>query len=329
MYRNVVRLESIEIRNFKNVKYGALNFENTRKPYSASILGLYGQNGSGKTALIDALSLLKYLLTGQQVPSKFADCIHVDAQEASFCFRFKVVCQTDSTTEYIAAYECSIRKDSDESVANMDQASKYKVTVFHEVLSASFKNAEQKSRFSPLIDTRTEKVFLPISKFRLLAGENRSVETDLLVAKKLAAATARSFIFSRELVTMIRSQCKEKQYLNLYNALVNYGNLELFIIDTANSGLISINALPLSFSYKEKGHISAGSIMIQLNGVSIIPEQAVDVVRKVILSMNLVLKELVPGLTIDVKELGTQLQENGIKAYNIQLISLKNNKSMW
>ena len=60
MKHNVVRLESIEIHNFKNVKYGSLNFENTRKPYSASILGLYGQNGSGKTALIDALSLLKH-----------------------------------------------------------------------------------------------------------------------------------------------------------------------------------------------------------------------------------------------------------------------------
>ncbi|MBQ8589988.1 MAG: AAA family ATPase, partial [Firmicutes bacterium] len=53
-----VRLESIELQNFKNVKHGYLTFSNTRKPYKASILGLYGQNGSGKTALIDAVSLL-------------------------------------------------------------------------------------------------------------------------------------------------------------------------------------------------------------------------------------------------------------------------------
>ena len=35
-----VRLESIEIRNFKNVAYGALNFTNPRRACSASILGL-------------------------------------------------------------------------------------------------------------------------------------------------------------------------------------------------------------------------------------------------------------------------------------------------
>ena len=328
MKHNVVRLESIEIRNYKNVKYGSLSFENTRKPYLVSILGLYGQNGSGKTALIDALSLLKHLLMGQQIPPKFAECINVDATEASFCFHFKVRCEGQNTMESSVTYECSIRKDVDESTANMEQKSKWKVTVFDEVLSASFKSTTQNSRFSTLIDTRTDNVFLPATKYKILVGGQKSMETDLLVAKKFTAATARTFIFSRELVTVINHQCKDKAFLSLYNALIDYGNYELFIIDTTNSGLISVNALPLSFSYTEKGRVSVGSIMLQLNGVSVIPEQAMDVVRKVIASMNLVLCELVPGLTIDVKELGTQMQENGIKVCSIQLMSLKNSKSI-
>ena len=55
MNDTIVRIESIEIKNFKNVGYGHLDFGNSKKGYKASILGLYGQNGSGKTALIDAL----------------------------------------------------------------------------------------------------------------------------------------------------------------------------------------------------------------------------------------------------------------------------------
>ena len=39
MKSNVVRLKGIKIWNFKNVGYGELSFENTRKPYAASILG--------------------------------------------------------------------------------------------------------------------------------------------------------------------------------------------------------------------------------------------------------------------------------------------------
>ena len=66
-----VRLGGISIHNFKNVLEGSLSFINTRKAYKASIVGLYGQNGSGKTALIDALELLKYVLCGRPIPEKF------------------------------------------------------------------------------------------------------------------------------------------------------------------------------------------------------------------------------------------------------------------
>lgn len=51
------RLNRIEIYNFKNIKRAELDFKN-------SILGLYGQNGSGKTALIDVLDLIKTILCG-------------------------------------------------------------------------------------------------------------------------------------------------------------------------------------------------------------------------------------------------------------------------
>ena len=65
MTNSVVRLVDIQIQNFKNVKNGHLNLTNRRKQFRASVLGLYGQNGSGKTALIDALQMLKHILSGQ------------------------------------------------------------------------------------------------------------------------------------------------------------------------------------------------------------------------------------------------------------------------
>ena len=68
MEHSIVRIESIEIENFKNVGYGYLNFENSKRGYTSSILGLYGQNGSGKTALIDALEMLRLILSGKSVP---------------------------------------------------------------------------------------------------------------------------------------------------------------------------------------------------------------------------------------------------------------------
>lgn len=66
------RLSRIEIYNFKNIKRAKLDFKN-------SMLGLYGENGSGKTALIDVLDLVKTILCGQSVSSNFSNLIHVGA----------------------------------------------------------------------------------------------------------------------------------------------------------------------------------------------------------------------------------------------------------
>lgn len=327
MNRNIVRIENIEIENYKNVKYGSLCLENPRKKNKASILGLYGQNGSGKTAFIDALSLLKHLLMGQSVPCKFADCINVDADTATFSFLFKIICNNANLNEYKVEYKFSIRKDIDESVPNLQQNTKFRVTVFNEVLSASIKSNDFKTKFTSLIDTNSNTVFKPVSKYKEIIGNNKNVETNLLVSKKIAEKTSRSFIFSNELLLAIRENCSQNHYLSIYKILVNYGNSELFIIDTTNSGLISINAgLPFAFTYEEKGHKAVGTIMLQLNGVSFIPKVALDLVKKLVSSMNFVLKEIVPGLIIDVKELGTQIQENGIETCSIQLLSLKNHK---
>ncbi len=57
MQDRTVRITNITIKNFKNVKNGTVDLINRRKDYKASLLGLYGQNRSGKTALIEAVQL--------------------------------------------------------------------------------------------------------------------------------------------------------------------------------------------------------------------------------------------------------------------------------
>ena len=64
----VVRLLGIEINNIKNVIHGEIEMPQNKK---GSILGIYGANGSGKTVIVDCMVLLKYLLSGRQIPSNF------------------------------------------------------------------------------------------------------------------------------------------------------------------------------------------------------------------------------------------------------------------
>ena len=326
MSKQTVRIENICIQNFKNVKYGSLNLENKRKAYKSSILGLYGQNGSGKTALIDALQLLKYALSGKAIPSNYTDYINVDSEEATLTYQF-LVCNED--VKYDIWYQFSLRKAEDNDLIDIEVSNTAQpnigVEIYNEVLSYGFTSKEEKLRKSALIDTRSE-VFVPKTKFVELVGNNKTQNTDLLVTKKLTQVTSRSFIFSREMMNVFRKNCKNDIYINLLNRLNWFGTRELFVIDTESIGLISLNTLPLSFKYSSKGADTAGSLVLPLDRPALIPEEAYDVVDKIIQNMNIVLEQLVPGLTIDIVELGTALLKDGRIGKQIQIISLKNSR---
>lgn len=328
----IVRIESIEIKNFKNVGFGCLDFENSKNKRKASILGLYGQNGSGKTALIDALELLRLSLSGRAIPAYFADYINVDSDFSTLKYGFKVSNEQDGSV-YSVFYEVSLRREFNQIEHNTELTSveeTYKAVLFDEVLSYSYECGDDKVRLSPVIDTRTAEdiVFLPATKYQIIIGKDKETTTNLLVAKQLAYATSRSFIFSRELLNVLRKNCKEAYHLFLFESLVHFGNFQLFVINTTNAGLISMNALPLAFNYAENGKASIGNILIKLNEPSLIPEAALNVVHKVINCMNVVLPQLVPGLTISVKDMGYQLYPNGTPGCRIQLMSNKNSRKI-
>lgn len=327
MKQGRVRIEKIEIENFKNVRKGQIRLKNNRKNYKASILGIYGQNGSGKTALIDAIMLLKYAFCGQVIPPQYAEYINVEAQYAKLKFTFSVEIP-EHNTSYSVIYEFKIKKEQNENNQDFVENENYKTVIFDEVLNCSYTHEQDKSRMANLIDTNTKDVFVPKSKYQELVGKDKEVETNLQVAKRIALATSRSFIFSRELLTTINQNSKQPVYTELLGMLVEYGNFELFVINTQNSGLISMNALPLAFKYESENIGAVGNIMLPLDEAATIPNEAAKVIEKIIPNMNKVLSQIVPGLTISMYNFGPQVLKNGDIGCRVQLMSKKNSKEI-
>lgn len=328
MENRSVRITNISIENFKNVKKGSICLENKRKNYRASILGIYGQNGSGKTALIDAVALLKLVLCGRPVPVNFADYINIDSTTARISYQFKI---KKDDAFFDVWYSFCLKKVEDDTTLNMDGESahkKYRAEIFDEVLSFSYTSDGIQQRKTLLIDTRTNEVFLPKTKFIELVGIGNSENTDLLVDKKYIRTTSRGFIFSREMINTFRKNCKNSLYMAVIEGLMTFGNRELFVIKTDNSGLISMNALPLSFKYKDHSVETIGNLMLPLNEAAAIPDEAYGLVNKVIGNMNIVLEQIVPGLTIGIKNLGAIIYNDGKPGKSIQLVSLKNGKEI-
>lgn len=332
MRNTVLRIEEITIQNYKNVSYGKIDFKNNNPNLKASILGLYGQNGSGKTTLIDAIKLLKCVMMGMAVPLSFSECINVDSDSSYFKFKFNIKdLQKDILYNVIYSFNIKKSKYSNVNVISSENAkSEYKTEIFNEQLNYSvIKNEQIIERMHALIDTIEPSItFTPKTVVKDLIGESDDDETNVIVAKKIAATTSKSFIFSNELVSIIRKNCKNEIYLYLLNSLINYAHLNLFVFDNTSNAMISFDALPLSLRLHNKNLESGGTIVLPINGNGRVRKELIEEVRRGINNTNIVLEQLVPGLTIDLKVTGEQIEQDGSVSYITHLISNKNSKGI-
>lgn len=336
-----VRITNISIKDFKNVNKGEISFVNNRKNFKASVLGLYGQNGSGKTALIDAIELLKYALCEFEIPDEFADYINIDSECAEIEYSFEVGV---GDIIYPVVYSLTLMRaralDGGNSGKPIIERQRYRAQISNEVLRCQTRSLNGKLRMGRIIDTGSNAVFAPKSKYDLLVGGNKEIATELLVAKRLSQKTSKSFLFSKDLLNAVRKKYGEQcetddakkrelsQYLTMIEALVKFGNSELFVINTKNSGLISLNAQPLAFKLQCEKAGTLGTIAVPIERPSVISEEMFSVTKSVIENMNIVLKMIVPGLTIGLKDLGSQLMPNGSVGKRIELVSQKNSREI-
>src|SRR5690606_555914 len=65
----IVRFKSINIKNIKNVKEGKIVFPdyNPEAEIRNNILGIYGQNGSGKTTIVNGFRIIQLLFAGVSI----------------------------------------------------------------------------------------------------------------------------------------------------------------------------------------------------------------------------------------------------------------------
>lgn len=317
MEETTVRITKIKLEDFKNVEEGTVLLENSRKDYQSSVIGIYGQNGSGKTAIVDALELLRCSLSGIEVPNKFGDFITLNKPYSTITYDFSIRLKRKV---YEVIYQLSIQKKEN------------KVVIFNEILKCPI-FSENQFRNGKLIDT-SEDLFIPIARKKILIGNDKDVNMNLLVEKRLASETSRSFLFSSRLIEAIEENKKlngdldnEVQfYENIIKRITYFGKNELFVISTQNYALISLDAQPFAFKYQNREFKVQGTMALPLDYSVVIPEKESEIIEKIFLNVNIVLEKIIPGLNIRVHHLGNQLMEDGENGSMVQLMSCRNDK---
>jgi len=235
----------------------------------------------------------------------------------------KVATMEEEMNGYKEKYEAMMAEKN----AAEEEAEKNSVVVSHEKIRYSFLKDGKWSRLCVLIDSslEDEKVFIPDVRLKELTGGSLKTVEDLRVAKKMAAKQATSFIFSKDTLNQIIKSCSVQEYKDLLHSLHLYGRIDLYIIGNRDSGLVAMNAaIPFSFKVEEDRSLSMGRILIRIDGPSLIPEEIYNLILKIIDSMNAVLCEIVPGLRVELIDMGKQMMKSGTEGVNIELVSVRN-----
>ena len=355
-----LRLTDLEINGLKNVKNGKLNFVNKRKAFKASVLGLYGQNGTGKTALIDALHILKLLLSGKSIPDEYCNYINVDSREANLSYRFRIY--VSETENYDVDYEVCLTVDEqrEESFSTSVVAEellpylseregnlwnslgkkKRRLEIKSEKLSYAYTDGEKRiKKHTFLQSTRTE-LIAPKKYYALLFGRKKETAERLKLISLIAKQKSQSLFFSAAFLQLLFEQLNASKtpnyellfHIDILLKLAKYGRTELFVLGASSTGKINLGELPIRYNASEKQeHGITGEYFLSLDEATELPEELFPETKRLIQNINGVLEQIIPSLTISVADLGTvMLMENGEgkKGRRIQLMSNKNSKEI-
>ena len=317
-----VRLCSVELFDYKNVVRGKIEMPcAARKDFScdrAEILGIYGQNGSGKTTVIEALSLAKFLLSGEALPKDAADDIAKNADAAACALTFFIGDENEGLcAEYFFRMH---RADSvEEAVYIAEEKLSYR-TVSSGKLSAAklllHFEADKKGRFlSP--------------KYRYDAMVKHGEDAvELAVAKTLAKRGGTSFLFSADAGPFLLRASEETVpdghiLKDVTETLARYAVQGFFVVDSNHSGTIAVGAvMPLALHF-DGDEATPERMMLSLTEPSVQALSTYRFVKRSVHALNHVIGILIPDMQLAIKEYGGQVTADGRDGMRFEILSVR------
>lgn len=324
-----VRIQKITVENFKSVKFGEVVFSCGKQfvPYGtkSDILGIYGQNGSGKTSLMEAMSILKLAMCGIQIPDTYAECISKGADFATLTFVFDLQYKDGRIRKVVYKLSLAAKSYTTDALAGMidsntESETQMRVEVFNEILSMSGDFEGGKKPLKPVIDTSTgTDVFEPKTKLKVFVKDDAIEELKYL--RRFAKDKSMSFIFSNETFDKFYQSGYYSEYFQVLIELKYYATVYLYVASSKMLGLIrSSLSLPL---YNRKG-----IAMLDIGKPQMLTDTMYQHISECIEQNNTVLSQLVPLLNIKLKVLSDVITKDGKPGKLVELIASRDGVEM-
>lgn len=286
----IIQIQSITLNNFKNVVHGSVEFKN-------HVLGVYGQNGSGKTAIINALEFLQCLARGDSLNPKAAHYIFRGQKSSECTFLFNVF-ENDEIVKTLS-YTFSVELNQESGLQVAAEQLVEKVPDKKQTTLIKYEKNNETQWLTPAADWKT-------------ITSNKDFAIKLGVLREIAGKERRSFIFSNDFSKIVKeSQLVDVERINTIEQLKHFANENLFVIRNNGNGPFNLDfSLPFN-----------GTIPLSLTSPTVTDKPIFDIINNTFTELNIVLQEIVPGLKVVVQNEGPQQTPDGKEGVRFELLS--------
>ena len=319
----IVRPLSVKMQTFKNVGYGCVELPSLGSAKSLAeikpgdVTGIYGPNGSGKTSLVEAFELLRYVLMGMPVPFRaFSGMLTDKSAEIAIDFLIE-----EGEGKYYVTYGIVFSPNWDGEIIRLEQESfsfkerGYRWKKERTVVITNGMYQEAENLFSETDAKLTIKKHPKLGETEIL---------DETKARKLASYCAMrglSMLFCNAAASRYDTQAHGEvaTFYHLLKSLRNFAIGDLIIVGVSQLGEVNTGLLlPLNVHLAAKTEVVTGCLPLFQQGEGEMPEHFYTALEKSLVAVNQVLHAIIPGLSIHVEQSQTYTDEKGTNIVRVR-----------
>lgn len=326
-----VRIKKIKLNNFKCVGEGEVVLNTRRDKHSntweSDVLGVYGQNGTGKSALIEAIGIVKSLMSNERINFTYANCVPPNVDHSSLEFIFDMRYPNGHARE--VTYSFSLKSgDYAERKAAMDDLAEGLPDEFNKYIPDTYKKLivfderimmkDGDSKNQMIIDMSPKDcLFKPDTKRKEMLGNNKKALMKLEIVKYDIGEASRSFVFSGNFFNTIRETSSVSVYYDVLYELYYFAKYYLFVVNPHNRGMEKAN---ISIRITDRDI----EVDIPLSAPYLYSMDEYNKVSKIVDAESALLKAMVPGMSLLLKPIEKKFDKEGKPAISAQLVTSRN-----
>lgn len=328
--KSLVRILEIELENFKNVNYGDIKFVNfSNAEYRAElkesdINGIYGQNGSGKTAIIEAFDMMQHIMSGKIIPYDEYEGMFNDNKMMKISTLFYIEC---AEKKYKSRYELLLKRCKEEKKIQI-----YSENIIYWQRGSSWKKERNVSFCNPFYNTQS---IMENVQTRIVSKDEGALSRIRFFnsIQNLAVFCAQknvSLYFNDIINKSLKSENQNEEemaFSDVINALFEFARMRFQVVKVNQLGVNYSNSyIPVNVHTESENEVMQGCIPLFINGRGDFPEDIFNKLENIVNAINIALKAIIPNLSIELIKTNEEKNKDGINVVQVEVYSNRDGK---